>query len=220
MLQFCKDYFSRPKMKTKCLIMAVGILFMGFFLSFLIPVNYGLDPYSFMNLSVSEALGISFGTYQLLFNLLLFAIVLWKGRELIGLGTLVNMVCIGYVTDFFRWVWSKTPLQLYFDDPRVVTLPKVLIFVIAIAGFVFSAAAYMNAGVGLSPYDAIPKILHGRFSGMPFALLRILYDYAAVLIGVLFGRVPPVGVLVMGVALGPVISLVGKLLEPLTGGSD
>ena len=45
--------------------------------------------------------GISFGTCQLSMNLLLAVVVLLVNRRMIGLGTLGNMVLVGYVSDFF-----------------------------------------------------------------------------------------------------------------------
>ena len=47
-----------------------------------------------MNWTISEKLGILFGTWQLLLNAFLFIIVILFGRKYIGFGTVANMVFV------------------------------------------------------------------------------------------------------------------------------
>ena len=47
-------------------IMMAGILLMGFTVSMLINVDLGMDSFTFFNLQLSRALGISYGTCTLL----------------------------------------------------------------------------------------------------------------------------------------------------------
>ena len=92
--------------------MLIAVFFMGATLSLLIRVNLGTDPCSCMNLGISRVSGVSFGTCQLCFNLLLALVVVLVNRRLIGLGTLGNMVLVGYVCDFFTWIWNQVlPLR-------------------------------------------------------------------------------------------------------------
>ncbi|MCR4901866.1 MAG: hypothetical protein K6A23_03335 [Butyrivibrio sp.] len=207
MLDYFKNYFKQPGLAKKVVVMLKGIVLMGFFLSFLIPIDLGTDPCTFMNVTISERLGILFGTWQLLLNLVLIIIVIFTEYKYIGPGTIANMVLIGYVADFFRWVWSKTLPESCFTDMPL----RAVIFVITLAGFIVSAALYMNSDVGLSPYDAIPKILHDRLlSKIPFKFVRMAYDFLVIIIGCIFGGKPNIGIILMALALGPVISFVGK----------
>lgn len=209
--QYLYDYFHQPNIVKRLIIMFIGVFFMGFFLSFLLNVNLGTDPYTFMNFTISGKIHWQFGTWQLLLNLLMFLLMLWKGRHLIGLGTLANMVLIGYVSDFFRWVWSICIPDAYFTEAP----GRYLIFGAALLLFVVSAAFYMNSDVGISPYDAIPKMINEHLPKLPYFIIRIAWDYLAVLIGYLCGGKAGIGVLIMAVALGPVVSLVGKIFDPL-----
>lgn len=193
----------------KCLVMATGIFFMGFFVSLLIEVDLGTDPFTFMNVILAERLGISFGTWELIFNAALFIPVLIWGRKYIGPGTILNMICIGYIADLCRFIWSRTIPESWFKE-----LPgRGVIFALAVLGFVIAAAVYVNADAGLSPYDACPQLLHGPLKFIPFFLLRIVYDGAAVLVGMLCGSMPNIGHLFMVVLLGPAITLVGRLMK-------
>ena len=209
-LEAVKRYFKRPDFKKRFFIMMTGVFFMGFCLSFLIRVNFGTDPCTFMNLTISRKLGILFGTWQLTLNVILMVLVLIWGRNYIGPGTIANMVLIGYIADFFGWLWDRVlPSELFTD-----TTPRVIIFILSFSLFVVSAAFYMNAVMGVAPYDAVPMMIKRYIlKKTPFAIIRICFDYSVVLIGILFGGRPNIGIILMALFLGPVISAVGGFLN-------
>lgn len=208
--KYFKDYFSQKDFVKRLIVMIIGVFFMGFFLSFLIKVDLGTDPCTFMNLTLSRFLGLSFGNWQLLLNSCLFIIVILFGRKLIGFGTIANMVFIGYIADFFGMVWDKTvPEHIFREFPS-----RAIVFAIALAMFIFSVSLYINANMGVAPYDAIPQIISEKvFKKVPFAIIRIAFDFTAILIGVLFGNRPNIGIILMALFLGPVITVVGKFLN-------
>lgn len=205
-----ENYIHQPFFKQRFIIMMLGVFFIGFSLSFLIRCNLGTDPCSFMNITVSRRLGILFGTWQLLLNAVLLVIVLLFGRNHIGFGTLANMVLIGYVADFFGWIWDRTiPVECFKEMPS-----RAIIFVLAFSLFVIAASLYMNADMGVAPYDAIPLMIRKYiFPDVPFARIRICFDFSVVLIGVLSGGIPNIGIILMSMFLGPVITAVGKFLN-------
>ena len=211
-----------PQFGKKFLIMIIGIFLMGFFLSFLVEVDWGTDPYTFQNTVISTRLGWSLGTGQLCLNGVLFVLVIIFNRRLIGLGTLANMVLVGYTVDFFRWVW-RTCFPLL---GRICTEPeflwaKIVVFVLGILCFVIAASLYMNADLGLSPYDGLAFIISQRLKGkIPVAVSRIAYDLSAVLIGILVSLGTGISILTaligsvaMALTLGPAIQIVGKFVN-------
>lgn len=183
----------------------------GFFLSLLINVNLGTDPCTFMNVTISRRFGISFGTWQLLLNLGLMVFVLLASRvRYIGLGTLANMVLIGYTTDFFRWVWARTlPEMVFTQFPS-----RAIVFAIALMGFIAGCAVYMNCAMGVAPYDATPMIIGGWLKDLPFTVIRMCWDFGVIAIGVaLGGGVPPIGSFLMALFLGPIIGIAGRWMR-------
>lgn len=213
-----------PQFAKKFLIMIIGIFFMGFFLSFLLEVDWGTDPFTFQNTVISKRLGWSFGTWQLLLNAVLFIPVIIFNRRLIGLGTLANMVLIGYTVDFFRWLWKMTfPLLGQIcggNGDGGILWAKIAVFVLALFFFVIAASLYMNADMGLSPYDGLAFIISHRLKKIPIAVSRIAYDLSAVLIGILFSigsgisiRTALIGSVAMSLTLGPAIQIVGKFVN-------
>ena len=207
---FFKEYFQQPNFKKRLVVMNIGVFLMGFFLSFLIKVDLGTDPCTFMNWTISEKLHILFGTWQLLLNAVLFIFVILFGRNQIGFGTIANMVFIGYIVNFFKWVWEKTIPEYYFTEMPY----RGAIFALALLCFIISVSFYINANMGVAPYDAIPQIISERvFKKVPFAVIRICFDFLVILIGVLFGGKPNIGIVLMALFLGPVITVVGKFLN-------
>lgn len=195
----------------RIIVCFLAVLGMGFFLSFLMLCGLGTDPCSFMNKAVSLRLGILFGTWQLIVNAVLLIIVIFWDRSSLGFGTVFNMVLVGYYVDFFDWVWSKTiPAHIFTDS--VTRWP---VFLTALLLFIISAAVYINSDMGVAPYDAIPKIITekvtARFPKVPKMLIRMVWDFSAIVIGTLAGGKPVIGIILMAVFLGPAISLVGKL---------
>ena len=142
------------------------------------------------------------------------------GAEMIGFGTLANMILIGYVIDLCRWIWKNIGFAQFIYDASFAV--RVVIFTATLLCFVVVASIYINAQMGVAPYDAIPNILSGWWTKVPFAVIRICFDLAAVGGGVIAGKLNPegiqgsiVGSILMSLLLGPVISLVGRPLKKI-----
>ena len=58
MRQKIYEYTHQQAFVKKLALMLIGVLCMGFFLSFLIEVNLGTDPCTFMNVAISRKFGI------------------------------------------------------------------------------------------------------------------------------------------------------------------
>ncbi len=202
---------TERKVKSRIKLMMVGIVGMGVFLSFLIEVNFGTDTSSFMNLSLAEHFGISFGTCMVLSNILFFIPEILLEPKLINIGTIANMVLIGYISDFCRVLWSHNlPQSLFTVQPyRTIT------FLVALLPFLVSVALYMNADMGQTPYDAIPTIISRRFL-LPYPLIRIIWDFSAILIGILAGKHLSFATVVMALTIGPSVTFIGNFMKSLS----
>lgn len=204
-----KSLYHKEHFVKRLITVIVAVIVMGFALSWLVLVDMGTDPCTLMNLTISSRLGISLGNWQALFNSILFIIVIWKGREHIGFGTLANMFLVGYSLDFFSWLWRQTGVDTYFASNVVryaVFLPALIIFIIA-------AAVYMDVELGTSPYDAIPFIISKYVPKIPFRIMRIGYDFLVIFIAWIFGGHVQIVTILMALLLGPVIAYIGKLLQ-------
>lgn len=69
-------------------------------------------------------------------------------------------------------------------------------------------------GLGTSPYDALPFVIHRYLDKFSFRAVRISYDLAFIVIGYVFGAPFAVVTIMMAFLLGPAIELVGEKIKP------
>ena len=115
--------------------------------------GFGVDAFTCMNLGISGFIGMSFGTWQLIINLVILIIVFFTVRRCIGAGTIVNMVCVGYGADFICWL---------VQDVITADMTLALRIFVLILGCIFAGlgvAFYMVAEMGIAPYDSVALIL-------------------------------------------------------------
>lgn len=193
------------KTKLKLTVLTFfSVIVMGFALSLLNIVDLGTDPFSFMNWSISDALGIGFGNWQVILNVIMFIPVIIFGRKQIGIGTLFNMVLVGYSVEFFSWIW-----QVVSFDTLISSMTMRLVLMIpSLVIFVASAAIYMSADLGTAPYDALPLIISEKLPKIPFRLVRFVWDSAAVVIGALVSGSVGIVTILMAIFMGQTVAFV------------
>ncbi|MBQ9908831.1 MAG: hypothetical protein IJM48_03435 [Treponema sp.] len=219
-MKFSLKQFIVPNFAKRLAFMLPGVLLMGVFVSILVEIGWGTDPASFMNLNIASLLGWGLGNTEVLVYGLMLVFTFAFGAEMIGFGTLANMILIGYVIDICRWIWKNIGFAAVLSEGSFVL--RLTIFVVVLLLFVIAAAIYMNAQMGVAPYDAIPSILSGWMPKIPFFVVRMSFDLSAVLIGVIAGKLGEAGIqgsiigsVAMSFLLGPVITVVGKPLKKI-----
>ncbi len=202
------------KNKRNIFLVLFAVIGMGLSLSFLIRTNLGGDPYTCMNLAISNRIGIAFGHWQALLNVVLLVIVFLCDRSLIGIGTVANMFLVGYCVDFFTWI------EIFFLPEEITSLlARGIIAVPALILFIISAALYMSCELGVAPYDAAAFLLHKgitqktKLRKLPFRAVRIPYDFLACGICLLFGGSIGVVTIFISLFLGPVVEATGAFLK-------
>lgn len=224
-----RNFVVGKNLKKQLPLMLTGVFMMGVTVSVLNLVDMGTDTYTNMNLAISARVGLTFGTWQLILNIVLLILVLILGADNFGFGTIANMVLIGYLCDFFTWIWKKILPAALMDkitaDINLAWLSnkpnnwisilavKMSVMLVALALFVFFAALYMDSGLGVSPCDAISFIAKKKLPKVPIKLIRIIYDILLIFIALAFGsKLYPVTI-IMAFTLGPVIEFVGNHIK-------
>lgn len=219
-MKFSINQFIVPNLAKRLAFMIPAVLLMGLFVSILVEIGWGTDPASFMNLNISTLFGWSMGRTQVSIYALMLVFTIFFGLEMIGFGTLANMLLIGYVIDFCRWLWKTTGFNLVLAEGNFAL--RLTVFISVLILFSVAAAVYMNAQTGVAPYDAIPNIISRWLPKIPFFVIRMLFDFSAVFIGVIAGKLCEAGIqgsiigsIAMSFMLGPVITLVAKPLKKI-----
>ena len=206
-----KKCFARPeKFGLRLLLTVLGVTVQGFGLSWLVRLELGADPFTNFMVGCDKILPTGFGTTQLIMNLIMFIYVILYGRNMIGFGTIANMVFLGYIIDFFNWIWDGVlPADLF-----AARWMAYLVLIPAFACLILGAATYMSAGLGTSPYDGIPFIVSEQLK-KPFKYCRMVWDIVFMIVGFLLGGGFGVVTLLVAFFAGPIINGVKRQVDKL-----
>ena len=72
---YIKDMFVQHNMIKRVVMTVISIVVMGFGISLFSVSGFGVDPFTSMNMNVAGALGIGYGTYQLIVNAIIIVFV-------------------------------------------------------------------------------------------------------------------------------------------------
>lgn len=165
----------------RILMLLSGILLIGMCVASYRISLFGVDPFTCLNLGISGFIGISFGNWQLVINICILYVVFFTIRHCIGLGTIVNMVFVGYIADFLCWL---------IQDVMKVSAGLPLRIVMLCIGTLFASlgcALYMIADLGIAPYDSVAFIITKYTKEkISFRMARVISDVTVMLIGVSF----------------------------------
>ena len=67
---YIKDMFAQHHMVKRVVLSLISIIVMGFGISMFSLSGFGVDPFTSMNMNVAGTIGMGFGTYQLMCDIL------------------------------------------------------------------------------------------------------------------------------------------------------
>lgn len=185
--------------KTKRILWAIiGNVIIGMSIGILRLSNLGVDPLSFMNTGFSDFLNKDFGTVITVTNFILIMIVFLGHRKSIGLGTVINMLTVGYSADF-----SYMILKFLDNDKFLVNF---IILIIGINIMSIGVGIYLEANLGASAYDAMPYVVNNALKkDFSYKYTRIVLDVICIVVGLIFGEKIGIGTIFLGFLSGPLI---------------
>lgn len=172
---YIKDMFIQHNMVKRTVLSFISVFITGFAVSLFSLSKFGVDPFTSMNMNVSAVVGIRFGTYQLIVNIaILIFVVIVAHRGLVGVGTIFNMIFVGYTCEFFEKLFSPLgnsglPVRLLLLAAGIVTM-------------CFSNSLFFTANVGVGPYDTLAFMLT-QATKIPMKWTRVITDVCVVFIG-------------------------------------
>ncbi len=190
---------SVPNILWRTLMSLLGITILSLGTAFLRGGQVGLDPFTATNTGISSHLNLSLGVYQLLANAAIFIFILIMDRHKIGIGTLLNMVLVGFEVQWFIAAYQ----QVFGTHANIIIVISNLI--IGLILFTLGASMYMGADLGVAPYDAIAPILSDRLHTR-YRTIRIAQDLLFMIVAYLVGGPVGVGTVIVAFFTGPLIT--------------
>lgn len=175
----------------RCAIAVIGLLIFALGTYFQIQANYGMSPWSSLNLGLSLNLPVSYGAASIGVSIAIILVDILM-REPVGLGTILNALVIGVGSDICIAL-DFYPVQTELIGQTAALLAGIVIT--CIGQFV-----YMSAGLSCGPRDSLLVGLGKRFDKVSIGTVNIVL-LAVVFTCCLFLGSP--------VGLGTVISVFG-----------
>ena len=180
-------------------MVVLGCVVLGTGVAMLLTADVGSDGYSTLVNGVSKATEISFLLANVLISLL-FLLVAAVRRVYPGLGTIVQVVVVGWTVSFLIGVMD-TPDDLVWQFALLAAAFPVL---------AIGIAAYLGAHTGAGPAEAAALAWDPP---VPFKWSYSLVQGGGALVGWLLGATIGIGTIAVIVALGPAVDLASRLLR-------
>jgi len=182
-----------------------GITALAVGLALVIRADLGAGPWTVFHLGLSRITGLSVGRVTQVVGLLVIgaAAVLLRRRP--GIGTVVNMILIGFIVD----------ASLYLIGPQSSLLPRALYLVAGIVLTGVGTAVYINADLGEGPRDCFMMGLHAvtRWS---VRAIRTSMEVLVLLIGAALGGRVGIGTIAAALLTGVIIQAAMGVTRDLT----
>ncbi len=195
----------------------VGNLICGTGIAILRVSHMGNDPYTAMNMAVTETIGMGLGTYQIILNLAILMIQLKWGRKYIGIGTIVNMLLLGYIVQFFipvvEGIVGKEGSQSLYVQLAIMAVGLLIL--------ALGLAIYQSANAGVAPYDYLSMGMADALP-TPYFANRVITDTVCVLVSLstfvlgfqeFSGCHLGVSTIITAFCLGPLVGMFNKVVK-------
>ena len=196
------------------IVMCIGNIILGLGIAIFKFSGLGNDPFSGMVMALSDRAGIEYAVFLIMINTIVFIVEFILGRKLIGLGTFVNALLLGYVVTFFYNLIVSAA-----GEPGQL-LQRILIVCIGVIVASFGVSMYQLPKQGVAPYDSMSLIMTERLKKIPYFWNRVVTDAFCALMCWLAGGIVGLGTLVSAFGLGPFVQFfdthfTSKLLEKI-----
>lgn len=188
------------------LYLCAGFIFSGISCSLYLSCGLGSDAFNMMTQGVSMALGIQEGNAFYVIQGAMLLMVLALRRREIGPGTLFGSFLTGFVMNLWSTVLTPVLAPAAFGT-RLCCIAAAPVF----TGL--GITLVKKSGFGLLPCDILTLIFHSWLNRLQFRTVRILYDGAMFLTGLLLGGTFGIGTILAVLLTGPCIQLAASFLD-------
>jgi len=185
-------------------MLLAGLASFGFGIALMVQAGLGLGPWESLNQGIALHVGLPIGTVSILLGVPILLMWLPLGERL-GVGTLLNVVCIGTVTNLsliFLPTFSTLVLQL-------IEMALGIIFIGVGSGL------YLSTHLGAGPRDGLMMGLHRR-TGWSVRITRTIIELIVLVVAYFLGGAIGIGTLAFALGIGPVVQLAFRIIAPIS----
>lgn len=158
---------------------AIGIVVFSLGIAMTINVKHlGIHPWEVLNVAFYEKVGLSIGSWSIIFSCLLIIISFILDRSYIKIGTFLNAFLVGLCVDLYLWLGFLPQATNAWTD--------ILLIIMGIVIMGFGGGIYNAAGVGSGPRDGFMLSLSDK-TGISIGRVRMLVETLVLVVGFLIG---------------------------------
>lgn len=184
-----------------------GLAILTFGAAMTIKANFGAGPWDALNVALSETVGLTVGGWSILIGLLLIlinALLAKKNPEISGAITVA-------VSGIFIDAWLLGVFKTFEPVEFFSRLGSLLMGLLLIA---LGIATYLQAKWPLSPIDDLMIVVKDRYK-VTLGVAKTIGEVLALSLAILFHGPVGLGTFVVGLGIGPFISLFHSMWERL-----
>ncbi|WP_286951878.1 MULTISPECIES: YczE/YyaS/YitT family protein [Aminobacterium] len=165
--------------------------------------NLGFAPWDVFHQGIAKTVGMSIGNVSILMGLVICILVFLMGEK-IGLGTLLNMLLVGFFIDRI--------LELNILPEMGDFISGVAMMIAGLFTIAFASYFYIGSGFGAGPRDSLMVAVE-RKTGLAVGVSRGIVEGTAVLIGCLLGGPVGFGTVLAAFGVGFCVQIVFSVLK-------
>lgn len=194
-----KEHFIFRLLET-----VLGLAIAGVAFYMIVKANIGLSPWDAFAMAVSYYIPITYGQAVQLVGVVVLAADLLM-REKIGLGTLADVLVVGWVIDLMS-LWDPMPVC-----KTAVGGIEVMIAALLLIGL--GQFLYMRAGLSCGPRDALTVGIGRRMRKLPIGAVQCIMQGVVFIAALVMDGPIGVGTFVFAFCAGPAAQLVFNLFR-------
>jgi uncharacterized membrane protein YczE len=181
----------------------VGLVLFGAGIALMVEAGLGLGPWEALNQGIARQTGLEIGTVSILLGIPILALW-WPLGERPGIGTLLNVLCIGASTNIGIALLPTPP-----EDATLVRLAAMAAGIVVIA---IGSAIYLSTDLGPGPRDGLMTGAAKRF-GWSIRRARTAIELTVLALGWALGGTVGLGTVVFALGIGPFLQLALRIFD-------
>ena len=173
----------------------VGLLLLGLGITLLIKAkDLGISPWDVFHYGLFLNFGLTIGTWSIITGIIIISVTAIITKEIPKIGTLLNIILVGVLIDFFNWLLPDIDHLLL----------EMLFLVLGIIISAIGVGIYVAPNLGAGPRDSVMLLISNK-TGWKVSFVRNGIELVVFILGWLLGGPVGIGTIIIVLSLGTVV---------------
>lgn len=173
----------------------IGLMMMSFGVTLMIRADLGVSPWDVLTIGLTHSFGLTVGLWSQIIGVLLLGFTYTLSRKLPTIGTLLNMLLIGWFIDLFLSVGGTHSFSGIY---------RYLVLLAGIVAIAIGAGMYIASAFGAGPRDGVMLVLSEKWE-WSIRRVKMVMESLVLVIGWFLGGPVSIGTLIFTITIGPIM---------------